>query len=62
MVPFAEMLNHDCSDSDVYYDFDYKKDNPHIPSDYEVLEISKITEEDEKNFTTCDGTYNSDDP
>jgi len=26
MVPFAELLNHECSD--VYYDFQYDLDNP----------------------------------
>jgi hypothetical protein len=30
MVPIVEQLNHECTD--VYYDFDYKNDNPKKPN------------------------------
>lgn len=34
MVPFAEFMNHECSD--VYYDFKYKEDNPNKKDESEV--------------------------
>lgn len=40
MVPFAEMLNHECSD--VYYDFVYNPDNPNKSKESEYPEPKVI--------------------
>lgn len=33
MVPFCELFNHECVD--VYYDFQYKADNPHKTDEFD---------------------------
>ena len=71
MVPFCELFNHECID--VYYDFTYHPENPHKNEESEVRnklfkqnqkqypQPVQITQEDEENFTTSDGTYGSED-
>jgi hypothetical protein len=56
MVPFAELLNHECSD--VYYTMYYEPENPHNPKE-EFYEEKELTEEEIQELDTSDGTYNS---
>jgi hypothetical protein len=44
MVPFCEMLNHECSD--VYYDFSYNANNPHKKDEADFPAPKEITERD----------------
>lgn len=68
MVPFAEFLNHECTD--VYYDFKYNVGNPmkKEESDYpEPMELTEVffnqsnikLKPEREDATTSEGTYNS---
>jgi len=56
MVPFAELLNHECSD--VYYTMWYDKDNPHNEGE-EFYEEKVLAQEQIDDLESSDGTYNS---
>ncbi len=57
MVPFCEMLNHECSD--VYYDFSYNANNPHKKDEADFPAPKEITERDMEQVETSDGSYKS---
>ena len=59
MVPFAELFNHDCSD--VYYDLEYFKGNPNMPSDYSMDDPKEVPEEEIEDYETSEGSYDSQD-
>jgi hypothetical protein len=57
MVPYAEFMNHECSD--VYYDFQYLPENSKKSEESEFPEPKELTREELDNATTSDGTYYS---
>ena len=59
MVPFAELFNHECSD--VYYDFRYNEGNPKKSEESKYDPPKELEPDDEDNFSSSDGTYNSED-
>jgi hypothetical protein len=60
MVPFAEFLNHECSD--VYYDFYYEPHNPYRPKNPSADDHRWLTQEDEDDAPTSEESYESQDP
>lgn len=61
MAPFAELLNHECTD--VYYDFLYNENNPNKSkeSDYSD-DHAVLTAEELEQMTSSEGSVVSEDP
>ena len=57
MVPFAELVNHE--NTDVYYDFKYNKENIHAKEESDFPEPKEITEEEEEDVESSQGSYRS---
>lgn len=59
MVPFAELLNHECSD--VYYDFQYNEDNKFKKEEAEFPAPKELSEQDMEDNDSSEGSYHSKD-
>ena len=47
MIPYIDFLNHECVD--VYYDYNYRPDNPNKPEDFNLEPPKEINDADLDN-------------